>query len=174
MRFIKKKFPYTDFVIWDTKTLQSFYHHTQTHHITFVEVEKEAVMSVYESLYEKHPNVLKEKQSNAFYKDFDVKRDPIIVRGLITRSPRDRHTPALEKILVDMFMDMDKYNYISLSDYLEIWKDLVRRYRINIGFLHSYSKRRLCRTTLFSQLIKIKDSYSMDFYQILRELGKSL
>ena len=42
-RFIKNKFPEVDFLIWDTKIFAPFYHHTQTHHVSFVEIEKEAL-----------------------------------------------------------------------------------------------------------------------------------
>ena len=57
--FVKKEFPFVkDFVVWDTKALQSLYHHTQTHHITFVEVEKDVLPSIYDKLYLKFQNVL--------------------------------------------------------------------------------------------------------------------
>ena len=141
-QFIKREFPLvTDFVVWDTKALQSFYHHTQTHHITFVEVEKDLLSSVYDKLYLKFKNVLKENRSKAFFKVFDVARNPVVVRGLVSRSPRDGHVPVLEKILIDMFMDLEKYNYIGRSDYLEIWRELIQEYRMDIRIIHSYSKR---------------------------------
>ena len=66
------------------------------------------------------------------------------MRGLVSRPPRTGHIPALEKILIDMLMDLDKYNYIGRSDYIEIWKGLIQRYRIDIRVVHGYSKRRKC------------------------------
>ena len=174
-KFIKKGFPFlTDFVIWDTKSLQSFYHHTQTHHITFVEVEKEALSSVYDSLYIKFQNVLKERRSKTFFELFDVARDPVVVRGLISRSPRSGHVPALAKILIDMFVDLDRYKYIAQSDYLEIWRDFLQGYRLDIRVIHSYSKRRKCFKAIFSQLALIKESYGIEICQLLQEIGKSL
>lgn len=172
-QFIKKEFPLvTDFVVWDTKALQSFYHHTQTHHITFVEVEKEVLLSVFDKLYIKFQNVLRERKSKAFFESFDVGRNPVVVRGLVSRPPRTGHIPALEKILIDMLMDLDKYNYIGWSDYIKIWKDLIQKYRIDIRVVHGYSKRRKCLEAIFSQLIEIKSSYGIEFYQLLREVGK--
>jgi hypothetical protein len=172
-KFIKKEFPFvTDFVVWDTGALQSFYRHTQTHHITFVEVEKDALFSVYDRLYAKFQNVLKERRTKTFFESFDMARDPVVVRGLVSRSPRNGRAPALEKILIDMLMDLDRYNYIARSDYLEIWRDLIQEYRLDISVIHSYSKRRKCLQTLFSQLIDIKESYGIEICQLLREVGK--
>ncbi|MEK7656215.1 MAG: DUF6577 family protein [Elusimicrobiota bacterium] len=174
-QFIKREFPLvTDFVVWDTKALQSFYHHTQTHHITFVEVEKDLLSSVYDKLYLKFKNVLKENRSKAFFKVFDVARNPVVVRGLVSRSPRDGHVPVLEKILIDMFMDLEKYNYIGRSDYSEIWRELIQEYRMDIRIIYSYSKRRKCLEGLLSQLVEIKESYGVEFCQLLKEVGKPL
>jgi len=172
-QFIKREFPLvTDFVVWDTKVLQSFYHHTQTHHITFVEVAKDVLSSVYDKLYLKFKNVLKENKSKAFFEVFDVARNPVVVRGLVSRSPRDGHVPVLGKILIDMFMDLEKYNYIGRSDYLEIWRELIQEYRVDIRIIHSYSKRRKCLEGLLSQLVEIKESYGIEFCQLLKEVGK--
>lgn len=174
-QFIKKEFPLVaDFVIWDTKALQSFYHHTQTHHITFVEVSKDVLPSVFDKVYLKFQNVLREHRSKVFFESFDVTHDPVIMRGLVSRSPRVGHVPTLEKILIDMFMDLEEYNYIGRMDYLEIWRELIQEYRIDIRLVHGYSKRRKCLEGIFSQLIEIKESYGVEFCQLLREVGKTL
>lgn len=175
MQFIKKEFPLvTDFVVWDTKALQSFYHHTQTHHITFVEIDKDVFPSVYDKAYLKFQNVLREHRSKVFFESFDVTHDPVVMRGLVSRSPRAGHVPSLEKILIDMFMDLEKYNYIGRMDYLEIWRELIQEYRMDIRLVHGYSKRRKCLEGIFSQLIEIKESYGVEFCQLLREVGKTL
>lgn len=174
-QFIKKEFPLvTDFIVWDTKALQSFYHHTQTHHITYIEIEKDVLTSVYDKLYLKFKNVLSERRSKVFFETFDVARDPAVVRGLASRSPREGHAPTLEKILIDMFRDLDKYNYIGRSDYLEIWRELIQGYRMDIRMIYSYSKRRKCLEGLLSQLVDIKEPYGIEFCQLLREVGKTV
>lgn len=171
---IKKKYPLIDFLIWDTKYVAPLYHHTQTHHITFVEVEIDAVSPVYDYLNNKHKSVFKGRRIKSYFAGFDVARDPVVVRAIPSRSPRSGNTPALEKILVDMYLDIDKYNYIGHFDYFELWWDLVRLYRINIGELIGYSRRRRCLRKLFSQLIDNANSYAIDFCQIMSNVGKSL
>ena len=171
---LKKNYPLVDFLIWDTKIFAPLYHHTQTHHITFVEVEKDLVFSVHEHLYGKYRGVLKEKRVKSFFAGFDVTLDPVVVRAMPSRSPREGNIPALEKILVDMYLDIDKYLYIGHSDYFELWWDLVDLYRINIGELIGYSRRRKCLRRLFPQLIENNNSYAIDFCQLIAEVGKSL
>ncbi|MEI8011491.1 MAG: DUF6577 family protein [Candidatus Omnitrophota bacterium] len=174
-QFIRKEFPLVeDFVVWDTKALQSFYHHTQTHHITFVEVEKDVLPSVYDKLYLKFRNVLRERRSKVFFESFDVARDPVVVRGLVSRSPRNGNVPALEKILIDMFGDLEKYNYIGRSDYLEIWRELIQEYRMDVRMIYGYARRRKYLEGIFSQLADIKESYGIEFCQLLREVGKTV
>jgi hypothetical protein len=175
VQFIKKEFPLvTDFIVWDTKVLRSFYHHTQTHHITYIEIEKDVLISVYDKLYLKFKNVLLERRSGVFFEMFDVARDPVVVRGLGSRVPREGYAPTLEKILIDMFRDLDMYNYIGRSDYLEIWRELIQEYRMDVRMIHRYSKRRKCLEGLLSQLADIKESYGVEFCQLLRDVGKTV
>jgi len=171
---LKKNYPLVDFLIWDTKIFAPLYHHTQTHHITFVEVEKDLVFSVHEHLYGKYRGVLKERRVKSFFAGFDVTLDPVVVRAMPSRSPREGNIPALEKILVDMYLDIDKYAYIGHSDYFELWWDLVRLYRINIRELIGYSRRRKCSRQLFPQLIENNNSYAIDFCQLIAKVGKRL
>ena len=117
---------------------------------------------------------MKETRTQDFFGRFDVRRDPIVVRSLLSRSPREGCFPSLEKVLVDMLVDLDKYKYIGRFDYFELWRNLIRGYRINIGPLYNYSKRRRCSKALFSELIDNKNSYAIDFCHILREIGKGL
>lgn len=171
---LKKNYPLVDFLIWDTKIFAPLYHHTQTHHITFVEVEKDLVFPIHEHLYGKYRGVLKERRVKSFFAGFDVTLDPVVVRAMPSRSPREGNVPALEKILVDMYLDMNRYSYIGHSDYLELWWDLIRLYRINIRELIGYSRRRKCLRQLFPQLTENNNSYAIDFCQLIAKVGESL
>lgn len=171
---LKKNYPLVDFLIWDTKIFASLYHHTQTHHITFVEVEKDLVFPIHEYLYGKYRGVLKERRVKSFFEEFDVTLDPVVVRAMPSRSPQEGNTPALEKILVDMYIDMDKYAYIGNSDYFELWRDLIRLYRINIRDLLSYGNRRKCLGSLYPQLTDNKNNYAIDFCHLIAKVGKKL
>ena len=174
LNFLKKKFPYTKFIIWNTQQLQSLYHHTQQHSITFIEVEKEVILSFFETVSKEYRNVLVEKRNREYFNSFDITRNPIVIRNLFSRSPQKGYSPELEKILVDMFINLDKYRYISASDYWKIWERLFSEFRVKIGIFCYYSRRRKCFNKLFPQLSDISSSYRIDLCQIIKESGKSL
>lgn len=157
LNLLKKRFPYTEFVIWNTQQLQPLYRHTQQHHITFIEVEKEAVPSFFEKVSDEYRETQIEKRNKGYFDSFEISRNPVVIRNLPSRSPKRDHFPELEKIMVDMFIDLEGYRYISEDDYWKIWEELFENYRIKIGTLKNYSKRRKCFESLFSQLPEIKE-----------------
>ncbi len=160
---LKREFPLVDFIIWNTLYLQPFYHHMQTHHITFVEVEMEAVNDVAEAISISYRNVLVEKKNKNFAQSLDITHNPIIVRNLIDRSPRNGHNPRLEKMLVDLFIIKDKYRTMSETDYWELWRSIYSKYRINIGKVVAYARRRQCFKALAEQLIDNKELGQVTF-----------
>lgn len=164
-KFLRREFPYTKFIIWNTKQLQSLYHHLQQHHITFIEVEKEAVLSFYEKISIKYRNTTIEQQTKEYFNSINIVKDPVIVRKLLSRSPVKKYSPELEKILIDMYIDIERYKYISFSDYWELWRALLSDYRISIGHFYNYSKRRNCYGELCSEINKISKELKMDLCQ---------
>lgn len=174
IKHLKKDFPYTDFVIWNTKQLQPLYHHTQQHHITFVEVERGSVSVFSERISKEYRETVTEKHSKSYYDSFDISHNPVVIRNLVSRSSRNGHIPQLEKVLVDMFVDLNKYKYISASDYWKIWEGLCNQYRISIGFIYNYSTRRKCFSGMFPQLIDLYLSCGIDLRHLLQQSGKNL
>ncbi|MCD6221373.1 HTH domain-containing protein [bacterium] len=152
-RLLKKNFPFTEFIIWDTKQLQSLYQHTQAHHVTFVETDKELMNSFYDCISKKYQKTYIEKKNKNYFVNFPLHLNPVVIRKKISRSPYAGVMATLEKILVDMFIDLETYKYISEDDYWQMWRELISNYRLNIGKIISYSKRRKCFQGLFSQLI---------------------
>ena len=71
-----------------------------------------------------------------------------------------------------MFIDLNKYKYIESSDYWGIWNRLFSEYRVKIGILRNYSKRRKCFKELFAQLTDISKTYRIDLCQIVENSGK--
>lgn len=155
-RILKHSFPFANFLVWDSRQLQSLYHHTQLHHLTFVETEKDLFLPFYESISKNYRDVFIEKHTQAYFKEFSFTHNPIVIRRMIKRSPCEEVTPTLEKILVDIFADLNLYKYISENDYWQLWRNLCEGYRINIGTVISYSKRRKCFKSLFLHLIANK------------------
>ncbi len=174
LRSLKTEFPYTKFIVWNTQQLQPLYHHTQQHNITFIEADKEAVASFFEAISKDYRDAIIEKRNHEYFDSFNITHDPVVIRALFSRSPRKGNSPELEKILVDMFIDLDRYKYISDTDYWKIWERLFSEFRIKIGTLRNYSMRRKCFERLFSQLRDISGIYGVDLCHFSKESGKSL
>ncbi len=152
-QILKKQYPYLDFLIWNTLYFQPYYHHQQTHNITFVEVEADAMRPVADRISRDYRFVMVEKTSRVRNKDFDITRDPIVVRLLIKGSPRKGHVPILEKMLVDLFVIKDKYSTMTDSDYWELWRSIDDFFRVNVSALIAYAKTRRYFKDIVSQLI---------------------
>ena len=171
-QLLKKQYPDLDFLIWNTLYFQPYYHHQQTHNITFVEVEADAIRPVADSISRDYRFVTIEKASRVRNKDFDITRDPIVVRLLIKGSPRKGHSPSLEKMLVDLFVIKDKYSTMADSDYWELWRSIDGFFRINVTALIAYAKSRRYFQDIFSQLIDNVGLNNVTFGAYIKYAGK--
>lgn len=171
-QLLKKQYPDLDFLVWNTLYLQPYYHHQQTHNITFVEVEADAIRPVADRISRDYRFVTVEKASRVAPKDFNITRDPIIVRLLIKGSPRKRHTPTLEKMLIDLFVIKDKYSTMTDSDYWELWRSIDGLFRINVSALIAYAKNRRYFRGMISQLIDNIGLNNITFGAYIQYAGK--
>jgi len=171
-QMLSREFPDLDFIIWNTLSFQPYYHHQQTHHITFVEVEYDAIHVVYSKISRDYRHVLIEKTSRVAPKDFDITKDPIIIRLMLKNSPRQGHAATLEKILVDLFVIKDKYLTMPNSDYWELWRSLDSFYRVNVTDIIRYAKARRYFRELYSQLIDNIGVNGITFFAYLKTAGK--
>lgn len=171
-QLLKKQYPELDFLIWNTLYFQPYYHHMQTHNITFVEVESDAIRPVADSLSRNYRFVTMEKASRVAPKNFDITRDPIVVKLIVKGSPRKGHTPTLEKMLVDLFVIKDKYYTMADNDYWELWRGIDGLFRVNVGSLIAYAKSRRYFQDILSQLIENVGLDNVTFGAYLKYAGK--
>ncbi len=171
-QLLKKQYPDLDFLVWNTLYFQPYYHHQQTHNITFVEVEADAIRPVADRVLRDYRFVMVEKSSRVAPKDFDITRDPIVVRLLIKGAPRKEHTPALEKMLVDLFVIKDKYSTMTDSDYWELWRSIDGLFRINVSALIAYAKSRRYFRDIISQLTDNIGLNNITFGAYIKYAGK--
>lgn len=171
-QLLKKQYPDLDFLIWNTLYFQPYYHHQQTHNITFVEVEADAIHPVADRISRDYRFVTIEKASRMAPKDFDITRNPIVVRLLIKGSPRKGHTPTLEKMLVDLFVIKDKYSTMADSDYWELWRSIDGFFRVDVSALIAYAKTRRYFQDLFSQLVENIGVSNITFGAYIKYAGK--
>ncbi len=144
--FIKEKFPFVKFTIWNIWDLKSLAHHVANSDIIYIDVEKEVVESVFNGL------MAYKTDRQLFYKPTDldyeryINKSSIVVRSLISESPlvslnNELYRVTLEKILVDAAIDKD---FISFQGYeiVRVYRTAFDRYQINKSKLFRYARRR--------------------------------
>ena len=142
-KHIKEKFPFIDYCIWQPSVFASMMLHVPAVRTTLVDVEREAMESVFMSLQ----NVESEIPIflNPSQEDVDryiTNRDLIIVRPLVKEAPLDVingcPVPTLEKMLVDAISDKD----LQGNELYTIYSNAFSDYAIKKTRLLRYAARR--------------------------------
>ena len=148
---INKHFEDAKYCIWETNWLNEFSQHQSNKNITFIEIEKDLMESIYYELKNDFKTNIflspDEKTINLYVSESD---QAIIVKKLITRSPVQKHskqknnfsTPLLEKILVDLFAEKKLFYFSQGSELVHIYENALKTYAINFTKLFNYAKRR--------------------------------
>ena len=145
-KHIKEKFPFIDYCIWQPSVFASMMLHVPAVRTTLVDVEREAMESVFMSLQ----NVESEIPIflNPSQEDVDryiTNRDLIIVRPLVKEAPLDVingcPVPTLEKMLVDAISDKE-LQHLQGNELYTIYSNAFSEYAIKKTRLLRYAARR--------------------------------
>jgi len=111
-----------------------------------VEVEKDAVESVFYFLKESKYLVFIEPNSDILDKYLPDKNESLIIKSLVTEAPLQKiegvNTVSLEKMLVDVFCDDVIFAAQQGSEMRNIFHEAKRKYVINENRLFRYANRR--------------------------------
>lgn len=148
---IKDRFEDVKYCIWETNWLNEFSQHQSSKRILIIEVERDFTDSFFYELKENFKRDIyltpDEKTINFYIAE---SMQPIVIKRLVTRSPISErtekkikfHTPLLEKILVDIFVEDKLFYYSQGSELIHIFENALKNYDINFTKLFSYAKRR--------------------------------
>ena len=145
-KHIKEKFPFIDYCIWQPSVFASMMLHVPAVRTTLVDVEREAMESIFMSLQ----NVESEIPIflNPSQEDVDryiTNRDLIIVRPLVKEAPLDVingcPVPTLEKMLVDAISDKE-LQHLQGNELYTIYSNAFSDYAIKKTRLLRYAARR--------------------------------
>jgi hypothetical protein len=75
-------------------------------------------------------------------KYFNAASVSIVIRPRITREPVEGYYAAIEKILIDLFIEKDRLQLMDGSEYQQILHNLISSQRINMGRSLEYAERR--------------------------------
>jgi len=132
---VHKAFPFIEFCVSETSCLNSFMIHQQIRHRLIVEVEKDAVESVFYKIAENNKHVYLNPNTE-IYELYISDFDSIIIKTLTSQPPLKVidgiKIPKLEKILIDILSDIDLY--AAQQDEQEyIYNEAFFRYNINMS-----------------------------------------
>ncbi len=153
---IKKEFPYLNFCIWNTSTLNEFMLHQPNKFYYLVEVEKDALESAFYFLRETKFAVFLEPTGDILEKYSPDNKEIIIVKTLVSEAPllsvNAINTVSIEKMLVDIFCDDVIFAAQQGSELRTIFAEAFTKYTLNQSKMFRYADRR-GKKTGFSEFV---------------------
>jgi len=143
---INKDFPFANFCIWHTSSLNKFMRHQPARFQLMLDVERDASESVFYFIKEIYPNVFLNPNEEIYNKYISGKKDCIIISNLVSEAPTQEiygvKTATIEKILVDIYCDKIIYSTFQGYEMKNIFYNAFNNYTININTLLRYAQRR--------------------------------
>ncbi|MCA9406630.1 MAG: hypothetical protein KC684_08835 [Candidatus Omnitrophica bacterium] len=136
---IKKKFPLLKFSCWSTRQINRFTHHMLGKYVTLVYMDWDALPVVYDFLKDAGHDVWLNPRGKEAER-FAVRENTVVLRPAISREPRNGYYAAIEKIMVDLFIEGESL-YL-MSEYDIVRKNILEDGRIDVAALLAYAKRR--------------------------------
>ena len=143
---INEDFPFADFCIWHTSSLNKFMRHQAARFQLMLDVERDVSESVFYFIKELYPNVFLNPNEEIYTKYISGKKDCIIISNLVSEAPTQEiygvRTATIEKILVDIYCDKIIYSAFQGHEMKNIFYNAFNDYTININTLLRYAQRR--------------------------------
>lgn len=144
---IKAAFPYTDYLIWESRILHEFMLHQPDKNQIILEIEREAAESIFNFLNDRYAGKVFLQPDRQTFERYVLRgAENMIVSYLISRSPRQQVNgilcPKLEKILVDLFADDKKFFVFQGQELVHIYEAAFRACKVSEKTLFWYAERR--------------------------------
>jgi hypothetical protein len=143
MKLLLEKFPLLKFSCWSTEQLKGFFHHLPNQFVTFIYVENDFLSTLKDFLMENNYNVYLNPSKIEAEKFIELKTKTIILKpSIVSRVSNENNSAKIEKILVDLFMEIKKISLIDKEEYKKIISNIIFDYRINIAKMLDYAHNR--------------------------------
>lgn len=143
---LQNKFPYIDICLWSTKWLNEFMLHQPGRFYTILEVEKDAMESVFYELSGQRKDVFLDPSKEILNNYVINTKEPIIITRLITEAPTSEVnnviTTTLEKMLVDIYSEPELYATYQGTEMKRIYQTAFEKYQIIESKMLRYASRR--------------------------------
>ena len=154
IRLISEKYPYVQFMVFETVLMNEFLNHLIAQNTVFIQVEKESSIYVFRFLQEQGIQNVMYKPGK---KDFNLywSKDCVIVTDMISEAPIRADKPhyiMLEKMLVDMSADKLIAVTFSKAELPDVYEQAQSRYLLDKVRMLRYSRRRNRQDVLLKYL----------------------
>lgn len=154
---LEKRFKSLKYAVWPTKVINEFMIHQPTRSFTIVEVERDAMESVFFYLKDNGiKNIFLEPEEREIDRYIKEQSNAIIMQPLVSKAPTQKikkiNTITLEKLLVDLYIERKLFNAYQGSELAIIFNNAYNRYSIDFTKLFSYAERRRKETDLIDFL----------------------
>ncbi|WP_316929950.1 DUF6577 family protein [Aquimarina macrocephali] len=143
---LKNEYPYLDIAIWTTEWISQWMLHIPQTNKTIIEVEKGTEDSVFYFLSNIRKNVFLNPSRDILDKYAQENKNQIIIKNLVTDAPLQKinslKTPALEKIIVDLILDLEIFSEYQGRDLESIIENAYQFHSIQEDKLLRYANRR--------------------------------
>jgi hypothetical protein len=145
---VRKAFPYAQYLLWETRLLHEFMLHQPGQNLFILETEKDVCESAFNLLRQEYPGRTFLDPARLTMERYVLPQpEGFLISSLVTQSPRltvhGIPFPRLEKILVDIFVDADKYYYLQGEELAHIFENAFSTYWINPKTMFRYAGRRM-------------------------------
>lgn len=151
---LKSHFPFLLFNCWSIGQLKNYFHHLYVKDVTFIYAATDSLSSLNDYLLQKNFNVYNNPGKPLVKEYFNLKEKTVVLRPSITEEPVEEYYSSIEKILIDLYLEIDKLNLFEKSEYNRLFSNVICSARINIAKMLRYSKRREIRKIFLSEIIK--------------------
>jgi len=149
IEMINKNFPLLEFSCWSTEQLKAFFHHLPSQFVTFIYSDKDFLESIRDFLENNNYNVFLNPQKKEAEKFVHFKDRTAILRPSIAhREPKDNHFARIEKIIVDLYMEVKKIGLIDKEEFNRIVANVINNYRVNLSEMLDYAHNRKIRSEI--------------------------
>jgi hypothetical protein len=140
---IQKAFPLLDFSCWSTQQINPYMHHLLAKFVTFVYADADLIPSMYDELrgwkgYHVYSNPLSAEADR-----FRLDEKTIVIRPETSEAPTSDvpHAAPIEKILVDLAIEVEKLGFIGKGEFKEMAWRAVTSGRVSMATLLRYARR---------------------------------
>lgn len=143
---LKREFPFLEICIWSTSSFNEFMVHQPGRFFILIEVEKEAMQSVFFFLKAGKYPVLIEPTEEIIEKYLSEEKENFIIKPIVSEAPvqviSGLKTVTIEKMLVDIFCDETVFSAQQGAEMKTIFQEAINKYSVSENRMLRYADRR--------------------------------